>query len=88
MVRRLDSEVGHSHAYDWLIPHCRLPAADGRRAALRYTPSTSVFERHLRPVDGKTGVAVNFARRPLWLLTGVERSGRNELEVGHRRPAA
>jgi hypothetical protein len=48
-------------------------------------PATSVFERNLRPVDGKTGVAVNFANRPLWLLRGVDRSGRNDFEVGHRR---
>ena len=53
--------------------------------ALRYMPGTSVFERDLRPADGKTGVAVNFAQRPLWLLRGVDRSGRNDFEVGHRR---
>ena len=51
--------------------------------ALRYMPSTSVFERHLRPVDGKTGVPVNFAQRPIWLLRGVDRSGRNDFTVGH-----
>jgi ectoine hydroxylase-related dioxygenase (phytanoyl-CoA dioxygenase family) len=53
--------------------------------ALRYMPATSVFERDLRPVDGKSGVAVNFARRPLWLLRGVDRSGRNDFEIGHQR---
>ncbi|HEY6353888.1 MAG TPA: hypothetical protein VIY30_05315, partial [Burkholderiaceae bacterium] len=53
--------------------------------ALRYMPSTSVFERDLRPVDGQSGVAVNFAQRPLWLLKGVDRSGRNDFEIGHRR---
>ena len=53
--------------------------------ALRYMPASSVFERNLRPADGKTGVAVDFAKRPLWLVKGVDRSGRNDLEVGHRR---
>ncbi len=53
--------------------------------ALRYMPSTSVFERHLRPVDGKSGVPVDFARRPLWLLKGTDRSGRNDFTPGHRR---
>lgn len=53
--------------------------------ALRYMPATSVFERHLRPVDGKSGVTVDFARRPLWLVKGVDRSGRNDLEIGHLR---
>jgi ectoine hydroxylase-related dioxygenase (phytanoyl-CoA dioxygenase family) len=53
--------------------------------ALRYMPSTSVFDRQLRPVDGRSGVPVDFARRPLWLLRGVDRSGRNDFEIGHRR---
>jgi hypothetical protein len=53
--------------------------------ALRYMPSTSVFERDLRPADGKTGLSLDFARRPLWLVRGVDRSGRNDFEVGHRR---
>ncbi len=61
--------------------------SDKRRTgvALRYMPSTSVFERNLRPADGKTGVAVDFAHRPLWLVKGTDRSGRNDLVVGHRR---
>ena len=51
--------------------------------ALRYMPASSVFERDLRPVDGQTGVPVDFARRPLWLVKGVDRSGRNDFSVGH-----
>ena len=48
-------------------------------------PTTSVFERDLRPAEGKTGIAVDFANRPLWLVRGRDRSGRNDLEIGHRR---
>jgi hypothetical protein len=57
-----------------------------RRAgvALRYMPATSLFDRRLRPVEGKSGVPVDFARRPLWLLRGVDRAG-NDFTVGHRR---
>jgi hypothetical protein len=51
--------------------------------ALRYMPSTSLFDRGLKPADGKTGVAVNFAQRPIWLLRGVDRTGRNDFVVGH-----
>ena len=47
-------------------------------------PATSHFDRRLKPVDGQTGVAVNFAQRPLWLLKGVDRCGLNDFEVGHR----
>ena len=56
-----------------------------RRISLRLSmPATSVFERALRPVDGKSGVPVDFARRPLWLVRGVDRSGRNDFSIGHR----
>lgn len=51
--------------------------------ALRYMPATSVFERGLNPANGQSGVPVNFARRPLWLVKGVDRSGRNDFSVGH-----
>jgi len=56
-----------------------------RRAgvALRYMPGTSVFERNLNPADGKSGVPVAFASRPLWLLRGQDRTGRNDFKVGH-----
>jgi ectoine hydroxylase-related dioxygenase (phytanoyl-CoA dioxygenase family) len=55
-----------------------------RRAgvALRYMPGTSVFERHLNPADGRSGVPVAFATRPLWLLRGCDRTRRNDFEVG------
>jgi ectoine hydroxylase-related dioxygenase (phytanoyl-CoA dioxygenase family) len=51
--------------------------------ALRYMPATSVFERDLRPVDGQSGVPVNFGQRPLWLVRGRDVSGRNDFQVGH-----
>ena len=53
--------------------------------ALRYMPTTSVFERDLRPAEGKTGISVDFAHRPLWLVRGRDVSGRNDFSVGHRR---
>ena len=52
--------------------------------ALRYMPASSVFERDLRPAHGRTGLAVDFAHRPLWLVKGVDRSGRNDFTIGHR----
>ena len=45
--------------------------------ALRYMPATSLFDRTLRPVHGQSGVPVDFARRPLWLVRGVDRQGGN-----------
>jgi hypothetical protein len=41
----------------------------------------------VRPVHGQSGVPVDFARRPLWLVKGVERCARNAFAIGHERGA-
>ena len=84
----LELQAGQMSLHDVYMIHGAKPNTSGKRrtgAALRYMPATSVFERNLRPADGQTGVPVNFARRPLWLLKGVDRSGRNDFTVGHAR---
>ena len=84
----IELEPGEMSLHDVYMIHGARANTSGKRrtgAALRYMPSTSVFERDLRPVDGKTGVPVNFARRPLWLVKGVDRSGRNDFRIGHGR---
>jgi ectoine hydroxylase-related dioxygenase (phytanoyl-CoA dioxygenase family) len=87
----LELQPGQMSLHDVYMIHGASANTSKKRrtgVALRYMPSTSVFERELRPSDGKTGLALNFAQRPLWLLQGVDRSGRNDFEVGHRRPVA
>jgi ectoine hydroxylase-related dioxygenase (phytanoyl-CoA dioxygenase family) len=82
----IELEPGQVSLHDVYMIHGARANASGQRrtgAALRYMPSTSVFERDLRPADGQTGVPVNFARRPLWLVRGVDRSARNDFEIGH-----
>ena len=82
----IELEPGQMSLHDVYMIHGARANTSGKRrtgAALRYMPSTSVFERDLRPVDGKSGVPVNFARRPLWLVKGVDRSGRNDFRIGH-----
>ncbi|MGA1318338.1 MAG: phytanoyl-CoA dioxygenase family protein [Rubrivivax sp.] len=84
----LELQPGQMSLHDVYMIHGAAANTSGQRrtgAALRYMPSTSVFERNLRPVDGKSGVPVNFANRPLWLVSGVDRSGRNDFQAGHRR---
>lgn len=51
--------------------------------ALRYMPGTSVLERDLDPTGASTGIPTQWATRPLWLLRGQDRTGRNDLRVGH-----
>ena len=84
----IELEPGQMSLHDVYMIHGAEPNRSGKRrtgVALRYMPSTSVFERNLRPADGATGVPVDFARRPLWLVRGVDRSGRNDFDVGHAR---
>ncbi len=84
----LELQPGEMSLHDVYMIHGAKANRSAKRrtgVALRYMPATSVFERHLKPVDGKTGVAVDFAHRPLWLVKGTDRSGRNDLEVGHLR---
>jgi ectoine hydroxylase-related dioxygenase (phytanoyl-CoA dioxygenase family) len=84
----VELEPGQMSLHDVYMVHgARRNTSTKRRTgvALRYMPSTSVFERTLQPVDGQSGVPVDFARRPLWLLKGTDRSGRNDFNVGHRR---
>lgn len=87
----IELEPGEMSLHDVYMIHGARANTSGKRrtgAALRYMPATSVFERDLRPVDGKSGVPVNFARRPLWLVKGVDRSGRNDFKAGHSAPGS
>jgi hypothetical protein len=82
----VELEPGEMSLHDvYMIHGARANTSNQRRTgvALRYMPATSHFDRSLKPVDGKSGVPVNFARRPLWLVRGVDRSGRNDFETGH-----
>jgi len=84
----LELQPGEMSLHDIYMIHGAKANRSTRRrtgVALRYMPATSVFERDLRPADGKTGLTLDFANRPLWLVKGRDRSGRNDLEVGHRR---
>jgi hypothetical protein len=82
----VELEAGEMSLHDvYMIHGARANTSTRRRTgvALRYMPATSVFDRSLKPVDGKSGVPVNFANRPLWLVKGVDRSGRNNFRIGH-----
>lgn len=82
----IELELGQMSLHDvYMIHGAKANTSHKRRTgvALRYMPATSLFDRSLKPMDGKTGVAVNFAKRPLWLLRGVDRTGLNDFEVGH-----
>ena len=77
----VELRAGEMSLHDvYMIHGARANTSQRRRTgvALRYMPTTSVFDRTLKPVDGKSGVPVDFARRPLWLVHGVDRSEHND----------
>ena len=81
----LELQPGQMSMHDvYMIHGANANRSTRRRAgvALRYMPGSSVFERGLDPVQGRSGVPVAFATRPLWLLRGRDRSGRNDFEIG------
>ena len=82
----LELEPGQMSMHDvFLIHGADANTSQRRRAgvALRYMPATSLFDRSLTPLDGKSGIPVNFATRPLWLLRGEDRTGQNDFTIGH-----
>jgi len=81
----IELQPGQMSLHDVYMIHGAAANVSGQRrtgVALRYMPATSLFDRRLKPVDGKTGVPVDFSRRPLWLLRGQDRAG-NDFSVGH-----
>ena len=85
----VELQPGQMSMHDVFMIHGAKPNRSTRRragVALRYMPATSVFERDLGPVGGRSGVPVAFATRPLWLLRGSDRSGRNDFRIGFESP--
>ncbi len=81
----LELQPGQMSMHDvYMIHGARVNLSTKRRAgvALRYMPGSSVFERSLNPANGRSGVPVAFATRPLWLLRGRDLSGRNDFNAG------
>jgi len=80
----LELEPGQMSMHDVYLVHGADRNTSSKRRtgiALRYMPGTSVFERNISL--GGTGVRTAFATRPLWLLRGRDRTGRNDFAVGH-----
>lgn len=83
----LQLQPGQMSMHDVYMIHGAAANTSGKRrtgVALRYMPGTSQLVRDWTPSAGKTGVGVNWATRPLWLLRGQDRSGQNDFKVGHR----
>ena len=51
--------------------------------AIRYMPSSSLYDRSIDPGQASANVPLGFAERPIWLVRGVDRHGGNDFEMGH-----
>ena len=79
-------EAGQFSLHDIEIVHGSQPNRSAcRRAglAIRYMPSTSHYDRSLAMGSGSSIAPVEFPRRPIWLVRGVDRCGKNDFTIGH-----
>ena len=82
----VELEPGQISLHDVRLIHGSLANTSGqRRAALimRYMPATSYYDRTLgRRRDDSP---FNIVDQPLWLMRGVDRTGRNDFQHGHEQ---
>jgi len=86
----IELEPGGMSIHDVYLIHGSNPNRSPRRragVAIRYMPGSSHFDRGLRATNALSGYLVDFAKRPIWLLRGVDRTGRNDFTVGHAEHA-
>ncbi|MEA3194456.1 MAG: hypothetical protein QOD26_2789 [Betaproteobacteria bacterium] len=82
----IELEPGQMSLHDiYMIHGATVNRSPMRRAgvAIRYMPGNSVFERDLIKPNSSSGYLVDFSTRPLWLLNGKDRTGRNDFLIGH-----
>ena len=86
-ARDVELQPGQMSLHDvYLIHGSHANTSPRRRAglALRYMPATSHFDRALLAPGASTSTyLVDFSRRPIWLVRGVDRTGKNDFQVGH-----
>lgn len=83
----VELEPGQMSMHDVYMIHGSNPnRSPHRRAgiAIRYMPGTSLFDRTLMSRSDRSGYTVDFSTRPLWLLQGIDRTGRNDFAIGHQ----
>ncbi len=79
-------QPGEMSMHDVYLIHGSNPNHSPKRragVAIRYMPATSHFDRGLMATNAQAGYTVDFAKRPIWLLRGVDRSGKNDFSIGH-----
>ena len=80
--------AGELSLHDVHLVHGSNPNRSGSRRAgyvMRYFPGTTFYDREM-DVGQSSDIGVSdFAKRPIWLARGADRTGRNDFRIGHRR---
>jgi hypothetical protein len=81
----VELEPGQMSLHDVRLIHGSLANTSGRRRAaliMRYMPATSHYDRSLVN-QRRDNSPFNIFHQPLWLVRGVDRSGKNDFVHGH-----
>ena len=85
----IELEAGQMSLHDAYLVHGSNPNRSTRRRAgiaIRYMPGSSHFNREIAGPSAEVSYTIDFSQRPLWLLRGEDRTGLNDLQVGHEPP--
>ena len=78
--------AGQLSLHDVYLVHGSNPNRSGRRRAgyvMRYLPGTSFYDREMEVGQSSDIGVSDFAMRPIWLVRGADRTGRNDFRTGH-----
>lgn len=81
----VELQPGQMSFHDVRLIHGSLANASGQRRAaliLRYMPATSHYDRSLVK-QRRDNSPFNIFDQPLWLMRGIDRSGKNDFSHGH-----
>ena len=82
----IELQAGEVSLHDAYLVHGSNPNQSIRRRAgiaIRYMPGSSHFKRDLFTPSADVSYTIDFSERPLWLLRGKDRTGRNDFSIGH-----
>lgn len=85
-ARLVELEAGQLSLHDVALVHGSEPNRSGARRAgyaIRYMPATSHYDRSLEMGGASATAPVEFRKRPIWLVRGRDRTGRNDFRTGH-----
>ena len=78
--------AGQLSLHDVYLVHGSNPNRSGRRRAgyvMRYLPGTCFYDREMEVGQSSDIGVSDFAMRPIWLVRGADRTGRNDFRTGH-----